>query len=197
VKPSQALRVFSFIVLSLLLHIFIFYPLWSEKKIVAGNVVVSVLDKGSRKDAPSASHTTNNSSEKFNQLQNGDEARSDIQNNEMSTRDNAQGAGKPSLGVGDTAGNSLASSALGIRAEYPRLSRVLKESGRVQIAIQKADGIDPVKVLIQQSSGFSRLDQSALAATRKALSDGILKTYLDSKSNMQIEYIFELSLAAE
>ncbi len=81
---------------------------------------------------------------------------------------------------------------LGIHARYPRLSRVLGEKGTVLVEIQKDMAGTVRSPTITVSSGFARLDQSALSATQEALNRGLLSGYLESRNQMQINFIFKL-----
>ena len=53
------------------------------------------------------------------------------------------------------------------QAEYPTISRRLKESGRVQMHVLVGTGGTAERVDLEKSSGFERLDESALAAVRR------------------------------
>lgn len=75
---------------------------------------------------------------------------------------------------------------IGINALYPRLSRIIGENGLVVIEIKN----DIATVL--KSSGYARLDQSALIATQEALKAGQLSQLLENKTNIQIRFIFKL-----
>ncbi len=72
---------------------------------------------------------------------------------------------------------------IGIHASYPRLSRVMGEKGTVQINIENGS------VSVSESSGFPRLDESALSATRGALKSGLLAENL-RKGDLQVRFIF-------
>jgi periplasmic protein TonB len=51
--------------------------------------------------------------------------------------------------------------------EYPRVSRQLKESGKVLLRVQVGAAGRSVQVELSQSSGYERLDQAAIAAVRQ------------------------------
>jgi len=53
------------------------------------------------------------------------------------------------------------------QAEYPLMSRRLKESGRVVLRVLVDPAGRPDKIELDRSSGFTRLDESALAAVRQ------------------------------
>lgn len=80
----------------------------------------------------------------------------------------------------------------GIRAHYPRLSRVLGESGPVQIALSRNIQGSLEKPTIASSSGFPRLDQAALHSVQEALNRGLLAAQLDSQKSIRINFIFKL-----
>ena len=75
---------------------------------------------------------------------------------------------------------------IGIHAGYPRLSRVMKESGVVVVGIANA------QVQLIQGSGYKRLDDSALSATGEALHNGALAELLKSKPNLYVRFIFRI-----
>jgi protein TonB len=52
--------------------------------------------------------------------------------------------------------------------EYPRTSKRLSESGRVMVRVYIDEAGRPLEVQLQRSSGFSRLDEEAVRAVRKA-----------------------------
>lgn len=82
--------------------------------------------------------------------------------------------------------SSVPGSAIGITAHYPRLSRMLKETGSVLIAV------DGVEAAVSRSSGHERLDRSALEATRAALENGTLTEFINENSHRQISFVFRL-----
>jgi TonB family protein len=87
-------------------------------------------------------------------------------------------------------GSTILGSDIGINAQYPKLSRMMKESGQVLIEVIQNNETSTVRVL--ESSGFPRLDESALSATRSALENGRLTTYFKNQNRMQISFIFRL-----
>jgi outer membrane biosynthesis protein TonB len=77
---------------------------------------------------------------------------------------------------------------LGLQAHYPRLSRMLGEAGRVQVEILKKQRA----VVLQSSSGFKRLDESALDATEDALKVGALDNALSTYEFLTVNFVFRL-----
>lgn len=53
------------------------------------------------------------------------------------------------------------------QAEMPRASRRLRETGRVVVRVLVSEAGLPERLSVEQSSGFARLDEAALAAIRK------------------------------
>lgn len=92
----------------------------------------------------------------------------------------------------DAAGESdvLSGAELGIEAAYPRLSRLHNESGQVLVGVRKTAADDAV--IVHTSSGFARLDEAALSATRSALTRGLLDSRLRDRSDLQITFDFKL-----
>ncbi len=88
--------------------------------------------------------------------------------------------------AGSRTGVGVSGESLGLHAVYPKLSRVLGESGLVRIEI-KDD-----QALINTSSGFKRLDESALASINDALKSGALKQALAGRDSLLINFIFRL-----
>ena len=86
-------------------------------------------------------------------------------------------------GSNGRARTTILGSDLGIHAQYPRLSRVMGEQGTVEINVQDEE------VSVLQSSGFARLDSSAMKATTDAIKNGLLAENLRS-GNLQIRFIF-------
>jgi len=76
--------------------------------------------------------------------------------------------------------------AFGIRVEYPRLSRLMNEQGDVVVEIS-----DLKSLRIFSSSGFSRLDDAALAASRDAVQDGLVNSV--AKFPLKLRYVFKLT----
>lgn len=81
---------------------------------------------------------------------------------------------------------------LGIVAQYPRLSRLLGESGRVQIGLSRDGDGKWGNAEVRRSSGFSRLDEAALSATRAALLKGLAHDLKVRDENPQITFVFRL-----
>ncbi len=79
---------------------------------------------------------------------------------------------------------------LGIVAIYPRMSRVLGESGKVLVEVTQGDLHFLPRVVL--SSGFPRLDESALSATQSAIGSGLLSAYLKDRNSIQVSFIFRL-----
>lgn len=79
---------------------------------------------------------------------------------------------------------------LGIVAVYPRMSRTLGEVGTVLVEVSQVANVMNSKIKV--SSGFSRLDDSALRATQSALAQGLLDAHLKEKSKIQVSFIFRL-----
>jgi TonB family protein len=74
-------------------------------------------------------------------------------------------------------GGPVSAASLGLRAVYPRLSRVLGEQGNVTVGVAVANG-DVVKSWIGRSSGLSRLDDAAKKAVsqwKPSRNDGTLE----------------------
>jgi hypothetical protein len=96
-----------------------------------------------------------------------------------------------SVSVGSSAKPSAApvsGASIGVRVNYPRLSRVLGESGQVQIEILKSQRA----VILQTSSGFKRLDESALVAVEAALKAGTLDQALLARDSLLVNFVFRL-----
>ena len=79
---------------------------------------------------------------------------------------------------------------VGVVAIYPRMSRILKETGKVVVEIVQGSTDSDIKV--HTSSGYERLDESALQAAQKALAEGKFTLYLKDKSRIQVSFIFRL-----
>lgn len=87
---------------------------------------------------------------------------------------------------GPRADAEVSGESLGLHAVYPKLSRVLGESGQVQIAVKNN------QAFIAISSGFKRLDESALASTNSALKSGVLGSAYAGPDSLLINFIFRL-----
>lgn len=75
---------------------------------------------------------------------------------------------------------------LGLKAAYPRLSRILGEQGLVIVAVKQVEG--KMVGVIDSSSGFERLDQAALDAVQ-----GWIATASSSAIKAEkIRFIFKL-----
>lgn len=84
---------------------------------------------------------------------------------------------------------------IGIQAIYPRLSRSLGESGEVHISIDRL--LPQPHITVSQSSGFARLDNAALEATRRALEENLLSHLRTDRSHLRIKFVFRLVLSKE
>ncbi|MCB0392038.1 MAG: TonB family protein [Bdellovibrionales bacterium] len=80
---------------------------------------------------------------------------------------------------------------LGIVANYPRLSRTLGEVGKVLVQI-KYFSDKPMTFKVIESSGYSRLDQSAVLAAREAAKNENLIKYLLTKNQIELAFEFRL-----
>ncbi|MEO5667664.1 MAG: hypothetical protein ABIR96_06380 [Bdellovibrionota bacterium] len=112
---------------------------------------------------------------------------------ESSVPTNTAAAAPPTSGENtEDNGGVIDGSQIGIRASYPRLSRVLHESGRVVIEIQDLRAHPRARVL--SSSGYERLDNSALNAIQEALKLGRLEVDRSNASAVQkISFLFKLT----
>lgn len=106
----------------------------------------------------------------------------------------SRGADNSSGAAGEVNSNSatVLGSSLGIDASYPRLSRVLRETGVALISIRKESSGRPI-IAIAHSSGYTRLDQSALSATKDAFDRGLLTEYLSRHESARLSFIFRLT----
>ena len=91
-------------------------------------------------------------------------------------------------GTGNRSAEPIQGESLGVRVKYPRLSRVIGESGQVQIEILKSQRA----VIVQTSSGFKRLDESALFAVEEALKAGTLDQALAARESLLVNFVFRL-----
>jgi protein TonB len=82
---------------------------------------------------------------------------------------------------------SVASSDIGLKAKYPRLSRMLAEEGRVIVLVHTNERGFVKKMSVAASSGFSRLDEAAL----DAVSNSRAVSY-DKNSRIKISFLFKL-----
>lgn len=101
---------------------------------------------------------------------------------EQQVRSGGAQAAPPTGGSRVDAGTAEAG-ALGVSAWYPRLSRLLREEGRVLLEI----GADRTPRVLE-SSGFERLDRAASAALARALAEGTV----DAERAPRIAFIFSL-----
>jgi len=85
---------------------------------------------------------------------------------------------------------ALLGSEIGIHVTYPRISRALKEQGQVLIGVEHNSSL---QAKVAQSSGFVRLDESALSATQQALKSGLLTDLFVEREKLQIRFIFKLT----
>ena len=83
---------------------------------------------------------------------------------------------------------------LGVHVVYPRVSRILKEEGRVVIRVHGSEKSGSA-ARIQISSGYPRLDEAALKATEQALNTGVIKMYA-GLNPFEIPYVFRLTDAS-
>ena len=73
---------------------------------------------------------------------------------------------------------------LGIAVTYPRLSRLLREEGRVVVGLHAGGAVS-----VATSSGHERLDRAALAAADSALKSG----RISAEAAPQIAFVFRLN----
>jgi TonB family protein len=92
--------------------------------------------------------------------------------------------------AGVTEATNIQGADLGINATYPRLSRVLGEKGQVLIDIKH--GSLGLESSVSHSSGYERLDRSALSAIQDAVHRGLLTRVIGERQNMQISFVFKL-----
>lgn len=88
--------------------------------------------------------------------------------------------------VAEASSVPLTSTALGIKALYPRLSRILAEEGVVTISVS-ANATGTKKITVLSSSGFLRLDRSAIEALK---TNGSL--HLKPNTQLKISFNFKL-----
>jgi TonB family protein len=81
---------------------------------------------------------------------------------------------------------------LGVHPRYPRLSRILGEVGTVKIIFPKLNS-EPQQVRVAQSSGYARLDNAALEASRKALAEGLFATHAWAGDTIRVTFVFRLT----
>ena len=102
---------------------------------------------------------------------------------------------RPALIDGDIGNSELPEvlgTDLGIEARYPRLSRVLGEQGKITVEFSAHSNSQPETLKVLSSSGYSRLDQSAMDATRDALLKGLLADPLKDRQSLRVTFIFRL-----
>lgn len=107
--------------------------------------------------------------------------------------DPVKGGGHAAQGSSGSRPVAIMGSSLGLPVEYPRLSRIFGEEGRVRVDVirdktQQADAV----VGIGFSSGFSRLDESAMSAVKKALAQRLLDSYWENGNRLEVTFIFKL-----
>jgi TonB family protein len=82
---------------------------------------------------------------------------------------------------------AILGSSLGIQVEYPRLSRLLGEQGSVVVEVAQ----DQNAPHVFSSSGFPRLDQAAVEATKKAKQSGMLAA--EKQDPLRLRFVFQLT----
>lgn len=85
---------------------------------------------------------------------------------------------------------SFSGSDFGIKTNYPRISRILKESGHVIVEFNLNES-PPIKII--ESSHYERLDRSALDSAQDALDSGLIAQALKDKQSIRIIFIFKLN----
>ena len=74
---------------------------------------------------------------------------------------------------------------LGIKVFYPRLSRILKEEGKVVLLLTKNSNTEE-RIKIIKTSGFQRLDSAATEAlNRHSNIESLIKEYLDKNKKIE------------
>lgn len=102
-------------------------------------------------------------------------------------------AAGPSKGVAATSDSAtVLGSSLGIDASYPRLSRVLRETGVTILSVHR-ESSGSATIRVANSSGSARLDQSALSATQDAFDRGLLTESLTEHETLRLSFIFRLT----
>ncbi len=89
--------------------------------------------------------------------------------------------------TGRAAQGSLAEGA-GIHANYPRISRILGEEGNVVVEIRRDELAHVIGAAVLHTSGYPRLDESAVNAIRTAIATGQDLSVLGGKTT----FIFKL-----
>lgn len=106
---------------------------------------------------------------------------------------NSKIGGRPSASSGaafDSA--TVLGSSLGIDASYPRMSRVLKETGVTILSVHR-ESSGSATIRVANSSGSARLDQSAVSATQDAFDRGLLNESLSQHQSLRLSFIFRLT----
>jgi protein TonB len=85
---------------------------------------------------------------------------------------------------------SITGAELGIEAGYPKISRLLRESGEVVLKLEPTSGGGLSSVVLVKSSGFARLDQAATEALSKAVAKG--QVSLKTLQSNPITFVFRL-----
>lgn len=80
---------------------------------------------------------------------------------------------------------------LGIKITYPRLSRLLKEEGKVVLSFKKNSFGHEEPLVLLKSSGFRRLDRAALEALTQYKSHPLFLN-LSPNSELKVSFTFQL-----
>ncbi len=86
---------------------------------------------------------------------------------------------------------AILGTSIGLKINYPRLSRQLGEQGQVLIEIRKyGNNLDPK---ISRSSGYPRLDNAALLAIHDGIKNDQLLGSLAGRDQLRVSFIFKLT----
>lgn len=82
---------------------------------------------------------------------------------------------------------------VGIQVQYPKASRVLGESGEVQVGLQKNSLGHIENIFIRRSSGSKNLDEAALQSVKANLNQEKIQSLWPQGKTMILTFIFQLT----
>lgn len=82
---------------------------------------------------------------------------------------------------------------VGIQVQYPKASRVLGETGEVQVGLQKNSQGQIEDVFIRRSSGSKNLDEAALKSVKANLNQEKIQSLWPQGNTMILTFIFQLT----
>ncbi len=184
-----------FLVASLFLHIGITYFLFSSEEILLpapSDVEIAVIEH--KKAAPTDLESENILPSAYEKIQKADfpeipAAQPAVRPNKSAPKALAvqPGAIPTVVNAAPAPVQSITSGDLGLKAKYPRLSRVLSEEGRVIVLVHTNEKGHVKKMSVSNSSGFVRLDEAAL----DAVGNSRMVTY-EKNSQIKISFLFKL-----